>query len=104
MKCKYCGDEIDRESLKCPHCGREVRIVPDYNLFEEDILSSMIADEEDKSDKKNVNEIKNDTKKKKKSKKKDGIKHGKVTRHLHAQTANGRPTVPACKIAANLSF
>ena len=70
MKCSKCGFDIPDGDLFCPKCGAEIRIVPDYNLFEEDILSSMIADEEDKSDKKNVNEIKNDTKKKKKSKKK----------------------------------
>ena len=69
MKCPKCGFDIPEGDLFCPSCGAEIRIVPDYNLFEEDILSSMIAEDEDKSEKKNVNEINNDKKKNKKSKK-----------------------------------
>ncbi|MDL2250500.1 chitobiase/beta-hexosaminidase C-terminal domain-containing protein [Lachnospiraceae bacterium OttesenSCG-928-J05] len=43
MKCKYCGTQIDGDSLKCPHCGREARIVPDYNPID-DVLEAQIKD------------------------------------------------------------
>ena len=36
MKCVNCGKEVKEGSLFCPHCGKEVQIVPDYNAYEED--------------------------------------------------------------------
>ena len=35
MKCRYCNAEIPEGELYCKRCGREVRIVPDYNPLDE---------------------------------------------------------------------
>lgn len=35
MKCRFCGNEIPQGKLYCPTCGREVRIVPDYNPIDD---------------------------------------------------------------------
>jgi hypothetical protein len=67
MKCPKCGYDIPNDDLFCPNCGAEIRIVPDYNLFEEDILSSMIADGDKKPNKKDTTSLKNDPEKNKKS-------------------------------------
>lgn len=41
MKCRYCGREIPEGMLFCQGCGREIRIVPDYNPLE-DMLTEQI--------------------------------------------------------------
>ncbi|MDO5590400.1 MAG: chitobiase/beta-hexosaminidase C-terminal domain-containing protein [Lachnospiraceae bacterium] len=41
MKCKYCGHEIPEGMLYCDACGKEVRIVPDYNPLD-DMLTEQI--------------------------------------------------------------
>ncbi len=41
MKCRYCGHEIPKEKLHCGYCGKEVRIVPDYNPLE-DVLTAQV--------------------------------------------------------------
>lgn len=41
MKCRYCGHEISDGELYCDNCGKEVRIVPDYNPLE-DMLTAQI--------------------------------------------------------------
>ncbi len=41
MKCRYCGREIPEGMLYCEGCGREIRIVPDYNPLE-DMLTEQI--------------------------------------------------------------
>ena len=41
MKCRYCGHEIPNGKLYCEKCGKEVRIVPDYNPLE-DMLTEQI--------------------------------------------------------------
>lgn len=41
MKCRYCGYEIPDGELYCEHCGKEVRIVPDYNPLD-DMLTAQI--------------------------------------------------------------
>ncbi len=41
MKCRYCGNEIPEGKLYCGKCGKEVRIVPDYNPLE-DMLTAQI--------------------------------------------------------------
>lgn len=33
-KCDYCGADIPDDELKCPVCGHEVRLVPDYEPLE----------------------------------------------------------------------
>lgn len=42
MKCANCGAEIKEGRIYCPVCGYERQIVPDYNLFEEDILTHIL--------------------------------------------------------------
>lgn len=43
MKCSYCGHEIPEGMVYCGKCGKEVRIVPDYNPLE-DMLTAQIKD------------------------------------------------------------
>ncbi len=45
MKCKHCGAEIVDGHVYCDHCGREVQFVPDFNLFEEEVLPSMVGED-----------------------------------------------------------
>lgn len=42
MKCAKCGAEIKEGRIYCPVCGYERQIVPDYNLFEEDVLTHIL--------------------------------------------------------------
>ena len=35
MRCTNCGYEIPDGELYCKRCGREIRIVPDYNPLED---------------------------------------------------------------------
>lgn len=41
MKCRYCGHEIPDGMLYCEECGKEVRIVPDYNPLD-DMLTAQV--------------------------------------------------------------
>lgn len=41
MKCRYCGHDIPDGILYCETCGKEVRIVPDYNPLD-DMLTAQI--------------------------------------------------------------
>ena len=41
MKCTYCGAIIQDGELRCPVCGREVQIVPDYNPLD-DVLAEEV--------------------------------------------------------------
>ncbi len=41
MKCSNCGQEIPEGVLYCERCGKEVRIVPDYNPLD-DVLAAQI--------------------------------------------------------------
>lgn len=43
MRCKYCGTEMEPDSLYCPRCKREVRYVPDYNPLE-DVLAAQVRE------------------------------------------------------------
>lgn len=42
MKCTKCGSQIETGKVYCPVCGHEIRIVPDYNDFEEEIITELI--------------------------------------------------------------
>lgn len=42
MKCANCGDELRDGCLYCSNCGKEAQIVPDYNMFEDDYLKSLL--------------------------------------------------------------
>lgn len=41
MKCKKCGNEVKAGDVYCPKCGAEIQIVPDYNVFDEDISNAL---------------------------------------------------------------
>lgn len=41
MKCSYCGAMLTDDELRCPICGTEVQIVPDYNPLE-DVLTDQV--------------------------------------------------------------
>ena len=41
MRCRFCGNNIPEGMLHCPTCGREVRIVPDYNPID-DVVTNEI--------------------------------------------------------------
>ncbi|MFV0364462.1 MAG: chitobiase/beta-hexosaminidase C-terminal domain-containing protein [Suipraeoptans sp.] len=43
MKCKYCGTAVSPKEIYCKNCGREIRIVPDYNPID-DVLAAEIKD------------------------------------------------------------
>lgn len=43
MKCQYCGSELPDGAVYCEHCGKPVQIVPDYNMFEDDVLPSIVS-------------------------------------------------------------
>lgn len=45
MKCVHCGMELKEGSLFCSHCGKEVQIVPDYNVYDEDYLKQVLEEE-----------------------------------------------------------
>lgn len=53
MKCSKCNKELEKGSLYCNICGTAVQLVPEYNEFEEDILTSLIGVSQvtDKADK-----------------------------------------------------
>ncbi len=46
MKCANCGKEIRAGSVYCEHCGKEAMIVSDYNVLEEEVLHSLLEDDE----------------------------------------------------------
>lgn len=43
MKCSNCGHDVQLGEAYCPFCGKEIRIVPDYNILEDD-LSVMVEE------------------------------------------------------------
>ncbi len=49
MKCKYCGQIIPEGEMYCRRCGREVRIVPDYNPLDE-VLAAQVKGSIHRSD------------------------------------------------------
>ena len=48
MKCIYCGKELAEGELFCPACGKAVQIVPDYNVYDDDYLKEVLAQENPK--------------------------------------------------------
>lgn len=49
MKCANCGAELKLGCVYCSVCGKEAQIVPDYNILEDDILKSLLTEEEQKA-------------------------------------------------------
>jgi len=41
MRCRYCNSKIDADEVYCSNCGKEVRIVPDYNPMD-DVLEAQL--------------------------------------------------------------
>lgn len=41
MKCRYCNTAIPEDMVRCPGCGHEVHIVPDYNPLEDMITAHL---------------------------------------------------------------
>ncbi len=48
MTCQRCGAELVDGHVFCDSCGAEVQVVPDFNLFEEEVLPSIVINEQDK--------------------------------------------------------
>lgn len=48
MKCTNCGAELKVGCIYCSVCGHEAQIVPDYNILEDDLLKSLLEDENQK--------------------------------------------------------
>ena len=45
MKCKNCGAQIKEGKMFCSVCGNEIRIVPDYNDLEEEMLNEILEED-----------------------------------------------------------
>ncbi|MFP3154481.1 chitobiase/beta-hexosaminidase C-terminal domain-containing protein [Lachnospiraceae bacterium ZAX-1] len=45
MKCSRCNSELKLGCMYCSVCGKEVQIVSDYNLLEDDFLNSLLKEE-----------------------------------------------------------
>lgn len=45
MKCTFCGDELKEGCVFCSTCGKEAQLVPDYNIFDEDLLKTVLEEE-----------------------------------------------------------
>lgn len=46
MECTKCGAKIPDGYVYCKVCGKEVQLVPDYNLLDDDILSGIVQGKE----------------------------------------------------------
>ncbi len=46
MKCANCGKEIRAGSVYCEHCGKEAMIVSEYNVLEDEVLHSLLEDDD----------------------------------------------------------
>ena len=44
MKCTNCGADVPDDNLKCPYCGQDIQIVPDYNPLD-DVLAAQVKGE-----------------------------------------------------------
>ncbi|MDD6666607.1 MAG: chitobiase/beta-hexosaminidase C-terminal domain-containing protein [Lachnospiraceae bacterium] len=48
-KCKNCGADIPDGKVYCPFCGTPVQVVPDYNMLDDEALSSIIQEDSEES-------------------------------------------------------
>ena len=51
MNCKYCGHKLGDDAAYCPSCGREVRLVADYQVFGDSLTSEKPADKDSRKKK-----------------------------------------------------
>lgn len=54
MKCIYCSAEIKDGELSCPSCGKEVQLVPDYNILDDEYLKKLLEEEANKEKEENA--------------------------------------------------
>lgn len=50
MKCSFCGADLKEHTLYCESCGKEVRMVPDYNMYDEDYLNKVLLNQDEASE------------------------------------------------------
>lgn len=50
MRCKKCGAEIESGRVYCPSCGESIQLVPNYDVFEEELLSRVVEDKDKAKD------------------------------------------------------
>ena len=46
MKCANCGAELKIGCVYCSVCGHEAQIVPDYNIFEDEMMKAILEEEQ----------------------------------------------------------
>ncbi len=51
MKCIYCGAVIKDNETTCPVCNRDVQLVPDYNIMDDEYLKQLMEEKDGKSTK-----------------------------------------------------
>ena len=42
MYCINCGAKIKTEDIKCPYCGKNLQMVPDYSIYDEDDINIIL--------------------------------------------------------------
>ena len=52
MKCVNCGEQLNEGCVFCSKCGKEVQMVPDYNVLEDDFLRTLVDEENRKKQEK----------------------------------------------------
>ena len=46
MICSKCKNEIENGLIYCPHCGESIQLVPNYDILEEELLTSIVEDKD----------------------------------------------------------
>ena len=44
MRCPKCETEIENGLIYCPNCGESIQLVPNYDILEEELLTSIVED------------------------------------------------------------
>lgn len=57
MKCIYCGAEMKNGSMYCLTCGKEIQLVSDSNVLEDDYLNNFLEEENNKKGKNRKNSL-----------------------------------------------
>ncbi|MDR1017934.1 MAG: chitobiase/beta-hexosaminidase C-terminal domain-containing protein [Lachnospiraceae bacterium] len=94
MRCKYCRREIPDDSVRCPFCGRDIFVVPDYNptdeLIQQEIREGIentaninLYDSNHKSQKSNTDDYERERRRKRKlAIKKEKLRKKKIRRRI----------------------